>query len=87
MVIIASWVRLARGEIYDIEPKSLENVKREKLRNPSPGGQSRNRTRVKTGGNPSPRNWAKLEQMEGEVRTAEMGLLLPLWTQQMVHGG
>lgn len=31
------------------------------------------RTRAKTGGNPRIRNWAKVEQMEGDARTAETG--------------
>lgn len=46
MVIVGFWVRIARGEIYESEPKSLENVKK-KSRKPSPGGKSRGQNKVK----------------------------------------
>lgn len=34
-------MKLARGETYESEPKSLENVEGKKLRKPSPSGKSK----------------------------------------------
>lgn len=40
-------MRLARGETYESEPKSLENVEEKKLKKPSPGGKSKGQNKGK----------------------------------------
>lgn len=40
-------MRLARGETYESEPKSLENIEEKKLKKPSPGGKSKGQNKGK----------------------------------------